>query len=200
VHDEPSHSPRARPQDPSARARAHRRDARPRPLDRGDLAARAAHEHGARCRRVPVRSQDGLRVRGADTGQLLRRPAVVPRAEPGVRGGGGGGGGFGAAAGRFAERPGETTPRAQPAGGFALPTLPAEGGEGGEAAPDAGTLGQLGLLLRPPSMRGTGGGGGGGGGFGAFGFIAQAFGRAGPGGGGGGFGGGGTPAVASGDY
>jgi photosystem II stability/assembly factor-like uncharacterized protein len=112
-------------------------------------------------------------------------------------GGGAGGGGFGAQAGRFVERPGETTPRAA---GAAPAAGSGEGGEGGDA-PDPGLLGTLGNLLRRPGQ-GGGGGGGGGGGFGALGFIAQAFGRTPVGGGGGGFGGfgGGAPPVASGDY
>ena len=103
------------------------------------------------------------------------------------------------AAGRFNERPGETTPRAATAG-VALPAAGSEsGGESGDAPPDATFLTTLGNLLRKP---GQGGGGGGGGGFGALGFVAQAFGRAPAGGGGfGGFGGGGTAnQVATGDY
>ncbi|MGH7568423.1 MAG: VPS10 domain-containing protein [Gemmatimonadales bacterium] len=114
-------------------------------------------------------------------------------------GGGGGGGGAGAgAAGRFVERPGETTPRAPGAPGAPGAAAP-EGGAGAETAPDPGFLGQLGNLLRRPGQ--GGGGGGGGGGFGALGFVAQTFGRA-AGGGGGGFGGlgGGAATVASGDY
>ncbi len=119
----------------------------------------------------------------------------------GFGGGGGGGGGGGSpfnAAGRFNERPGETTPRAASAGA-ALPAAGSEsGGESGDAPPDATFLTTLGNLLRKP---GQGGGGGGGGGFGALGFVAQAFGRA-PAGGGGGFGGfgGGVTPVATGDY
>ncbi|HEV2670697.1 MAG TPA: hypothetical protein VGU74_06370, partial [Gemmatimonadales bacterium] len=119
----------------------------------------------------------------------------------GGAGGGGGGGGGGApfnAAGRFNERPGETTPRTPSARG----SLPAGGGESsgesGDAAPDASFLQTLGTLLRKPGQTG-GGGGGGGGGFGALGFVAQAFGRPTAGGGFGGFGGG-TPQVATGDY
>jgi len=109
----------------------------------------------------------------------------------GLGGGGGGGGGGGAAAGavtgRFAERPGETTPRvpgraqAQPAG------EQQESSEepGGQFEP--GFAQQLGQLLRLPGQPAGGGGGGAGG---AFGFVAQAFGRP----------GGGAPVVASGDY
>ncbi len=114
-------------------------------------------------------------------------------------GGGGGGGGAGAApAGRFVERPGETTPRA-PGAPAAAPTA-AVGGESAETPPDAAFLVQLGTLLRRPGQ--GGGGGGGGGGFGALAFVAQTLGRTSGGGGGGGFGGfgGGAPTVASGDY
>jgi len=103
------------------------------------------------------------------------------------------------AQGRFNDRPGETTPRAQGAGAAAAPV--AGGGESGgegDAAPDASMLQTLGNLLRRPGQ--GGGGGGGGGGFGALGFIAQAFGRAPAGGGGfGGFGGA-LNQVTTGDY
>jgi hypothetical protein len=103
---------------------------------------------------------------------------------------GGGGGSPFTAAGRFNERPGETTPRAPTPGG----SLPAAGSEsGGESdAPAAATFLQtLGTLLRKPGQQG----GGGGGGFGALGFVSQAFGRPTTGG----FGGG-APPVATGDY
>ncbi len=119
---------------------------------------------------------------------------------PGGGGGGGGGGSAGSpfVAGRFVERPGETTPRAPSALGT-LPTAGSEsGGESGEGTPDATFLTTLGTLLRRPGQPAGGGGGGGG----ALGFVAQAFGRAPVGGaGGGGFGGGGgAPPVATGDY
>jgi photosystem II stability/assembly factor-like uncharacterized protein len=113
--------------------------------------------------------------------------------------GGGGGGGFGGgfAAGRFVERPGESTPRAQAAGGGgqAAPQQEGQQEEGGEAAnqPDPSFLGQLGQLIRLPSQRGRGGSG-----FRSLAFVAQTFGRA--SGGFGGFGGGGANAVQSGDY
>ncbi|HEX9393687.1 MAG TPA: hypothetical protein VF923_03490, partial [Gemmatimonadales bacterium] len=148
---------------------------------------------------------DSLAKAGMDTTRLNPIRASLVKGDVqglaqrfGFGGGGGGGGGGGAAlAGRFAERPGETTPRAQPAGGLTLPASES-GGEGADA-PDPTFLGTLGQLLRPPSQRA--GGGGGGGGFGGLAFIAQAFGRAGGGGGGGGgFGGGGAPPVLSGDY
>src|SRR2546421_3307548 len=112
-------------------------------------------------------------------------------------GGGGGGGNAGSpfAAGRFVERPGETTPRAPSATG----TLPAAGSEsGGESSEpaDATFLPTARTLLRRPGQPAGGGGGGGG----ALAVVAQAFGRA-PAGGGGGFGfGGGAPPVATGDY
>src|SRR5258708_14986617 len=76
----------------------------------------------------------------------------------GFGGGGGGGGGGGAAlAGRFAERPGEATPPAQPAGGLALPASESAGEGAGPPAPTF--LGTLGQLLRPPSPRACVGGG-----------------------------------------
>ncbi|HSD32643.1 MAG TPA: hypothetical protein VLB49_12080 [Gemmatimonadales bacterium] len=117
----------------------------------------------------------------------------------GFGGGGGGGGGAAAAAlaaGRFVERPGETTPRAPGAPGAPAAAQQQEGGEEANQ-PDASFLTTLGQLIRLPSQRGAGGGGGG---FGALGFVAQTFGRAGAGGGGfGGFGGG-ANAVQSGNY
>src|SRR5205085_7484033 len=82
---------------------------------------------------------------------------------PGGGGGGGGGGGNAGspfAAGRFVERPGETTPRAPSATG----TLPAAGSEsGGESSEpaDATFLTTLGTLLRRPGQPAGGGGGGG---------------------------------------
>jgi hypothetical protein len=99
------------------------------------------------------------------------------------------------AAGRFNDRPGETTPRAQSATGAAAPSGAESGEGGGDAPPDATFLQQLGTLLRRPGQ----GGGGGGGGFGALAFVAQAFGRPTGGGGGGGFGAG-VPPVMTGDY